>query len=312
MSHDSDRTAALMTPAMLAQLRMKGKPEAAASPAAWLNQLAADAGSGHARRLVDLRKTLESQSREWSHTQVQSALASALELLPSLDFNLLQPKGWLARATGKGREEAAGFAKQADRIGGAVESFTEEVHALRKTHQIQAAAQERTLGEFETEIKALEQIIEQGSRWLQDMRSQLRVRQSQGPDEAAREAIAQDEKRCELLVDRVKLLRAATSAARHAQDLCRTGMERRGALLQALQQCIETEVEAWQQRMAPLAAEAGKGAAVTAGVDGARQAHQQLEGGLQEAVRHAKQLAQQQKDLHDELAVLHKPLEAAA
>ncbi len=37
---DSDRTASLMTPSKLAQI----KPKSAVSPAAWLNQMAADAG----------------------------------------------------------------------------------------------------------------------------------------------------------------------------------------------------------------------------------------------------------------------------
>ena len=61
---DEDRTASLMTPAKLAQL--KDRPKPASSPAAWLDQLATDAGSGHVRRLVDLRKTLPAQLRERS------------------------------------------------------------------------------------------------------------------------------------------------------------------------------------------------------------------------------------------------------
>ena len=47
---DFDRTASLMTPAKLAESR----PKVAASPAAWLDQMAADAGHQHVRRLAEL------------------------------------------------------------------------------------------------------------------------------------------------------------------------------------------------------------------------------------------------------------------
>ena len=48
MSEDHDRTASLMTPAKLAQM----KPKAAVSPSAWLDQMAADAGHAHLIRRV--------------------------------------------------------------------------------------------------------------------------------------------------------------------------------------------------------------------------------------------------------------------
>ena len=49
---EQDRTASLMTPAKLAQF----KPKPAASPAAWLDQMAADAGAINMLRLSELRR----------------------------------------------------------------------------------------------------------------------------------------------------------------------------------------------------------------------------------------------------------------
>ena len=54
---DPDRTASLMTPAKLAQ----AAPRAPASPAAWLDQMAAEAGHHHVRRAAELRCDLAAQ-----------------------------------------------------------------------------------------------------------------------------------------------------------------------------------------------------------------------------------------------------------
>lgn len=51
---EPDGTASLMSPAKLAQM----KPKAAATPAAWLNQMAADEGHLHVRRIAELGDVL--------------------------------------------------------------------------------------------------------------------------------------------------------------------------------------------------------------------------------------------------------------
>ena len=59
---DPDRTASLMTPAQLAKV----KPKAPPSPAAWLDQLALDAGHVNVRRIAELQEDLRSQGQEFS------------------------------------------------------------------------------------------------------------------------------------------------------------------------------------------------------------------------------------------------------
>src|SRR5437868_12293781 len=102
---DEDRTASLMTPAKLAA----AKPKAAGSPAAWLNQMAADAAHQHVRRIAELRKDLKVQGKERDYTQITSELARLGKALPKLDFSLLQGHGLWSRVTGKSKSAAAEF-----------------------------------------------------------------------------------------------------------------------------------------------------------------------------------------------------------
>jgi hypothetical protein len=307
---DDDRTASLMTPAKLAQLKVA--PKAAASPAAWLDQLATDAGSGHVRRLIDLRKQLEGQVAEASYAEVRGALEALAGQAGQLDFSQLQPKGWLARATGKGKEQAAGFMAQYERTAKAGEDLKDDVRALQRSVQAQGTAMERTLTELGVELKAIEKIIDQGARWLQDMRNQLKAREALGGDAAALKAVQEDEARCELLVGRLKQLRTASSAAQQAAERCRQQAGRRSTLLERLQQALDGEWTAWQRALAPVVKEARAGAAVTQGVDGARKAEQDLQTCATQAGEDCGQAQSQEQALVAELAALQEPLQAAA
>jgi chromosome segregation ATPase len=307
---DEDRTASLMTPAKLAQLKVQPKP--AASPAAWLDQMAADAGSGHVRRLVDLRKQLETQLRERDTRTLAGACRGLHEALAKLDFALLEPKGWLARATGKGKEAAAGFVSQVDRTGRAAENLADEVRDLQRKQQVQGNAVDRTLVEFEVEVRAIEKIMEQGARWLQDMRNQLKARQAQGGDAAVQEQIRQDTARCELLVARLKQLRTSNSAAQEAAERCRTALSRRAALAESLQKLLDAEWKAVRQKLEPLAERAAASGAATEGLDRARRAQQELQSALQHAAKDCDKLQAQEQAAADVLAGLQGPLQAAA
>lgn len=311
MADESDRTASLMTPARLAQLKVR--PSGAPSPAAWLDQLAADAGSGHVRRLVDLRGQLEAQARDRSYRAVQATVEALGGALQQVDFALLQPKGWLARATGKGKEAGAVFGAQVDRVLRAAEDVKEEVQALQRKQQAQATVTDRTLDEFDVEVKAIEKIIDQGARWLQDMRNQLKEREAKAAGNVGlRQQMEQDAARCELLVARLKLLRAATSAAQQAGERCKAITARRTTLVDSLQQAVAGEWAGWQQRLAPLAAQVVESGSATEGVDGARKVHQELQASLKQAAEDCTQLQGQERALADDLAGLQAPLQAAA
>ena len=311
MSDDSDQTASLMTPAKLAQLRaMKSKP--VASSAAWLDQMAADAGSGHVRRLVELRQQVENQLRERDYGAVLAAVKALGQALQKLDFGLLQPKGWLARATGKGKEEAAGFVDQVEGIGRAAEDLQDEVKALQRRQQALNTALDRTLVEFDVEARAIEKIIDQGARWLQDMRNQLKARQAQTPDAAAQKLIDEDNARCELLVERLKKLRSANSAAHQAREQLAAVAGKRAALQEALQQALEADWKIWQQRLEPLAGQARQGAGASGALDEPRAAHQELQLCLKQIGRDCQQMQAQEEALAREVAAAREPLLAAA
>lgn len=306
-----DRTASLMTPAKLAQLKMR--PQPAASPAAWLDQLAADAGSGHARRLVDLRRQLETQVQERDYQALRSALRAWYEDLEKLDFDLLQPKGWLARTLGRAKEEAAGFGAGHRRIVRGGEELAQEVKALQRRQQAQDGATERTLVEVDVEVRALEKIMEQGTRWLQDMRGQLKARAAvQGSDAALQQQVREDTARCELLVGRLKQLRAAVAAAQRAVERCKKAAGRRDALLESLQQALDGEWKGWLARLEPVAAEAVASGSAGAGLRQARISHQELQQCVKQADKDCSQLQKREEALAAELAALQEPLQAAA
>lgn len=305
---DDDRTASLMTPAKLAQLKVQPKP---VTPAAYLDQLAADAGSGHIRRLIDLRQQLEAQLRDREYRGVAGAARALHDALAEVDFSLVQPRGWLARATGKGKEAVAGFRAQHQRVKHAGEDFAEHVDAVRKRQQSDPAI-DRMLLEVEVEIRALEKIMDQGARWLQDMRNQLKARQAQGGDAAAQAQMREDTARCELLVARLKQLRAASAAAQQVVEQFRGAATRRASFCASLQQVLDEPAKAWRHRAAKVAEQAAETGSAAQGIEEAREALQELQSALQRAMQDAGAVQAQEQALADATAALGEPLQAAA
>jgi hypothetical protein len=171
---------------------------------------------------------------------------------------------------------------------------------------------ERTLGEFDVELKAIEKIIDQGARWLQDMRNQLKAREAAGGDAAAQKSMQEDAARCELLVARLKQLRTASSATQQVAERCRQQAGGRAGLLERLQQALDGEWAAWQRALAPVLKEAKAGGAAAPGVDGARRAGEELQACAAQAGQECEQLQAQEQALAGELAALQEPLRAAA
>lgn len=306
---DEDRTASLMTPAKLAQL--KARPQPAASPAAWLDQLAADAGSGHVRRLVDLGQQLHNQVRERRYGGLTAAVDELAGALGALDFSLVQPRGWLARATGKAKDAVAGYLAQHERILSKCEDLADEVRDLQKKQQAHDTATGRTLMEAEVEVKAIEKIMDQGARWLQDMRGQLKAREAQGGDAAVQQQIADDTRRCELLVNRLKQLRTASSATTAAVERCRAMARSRASVVASLQQLVDGEVKACQGRLVKVAEEV-QASGSAEDTSKARKAQEGLQGTLEQAGRDCRGLDSQERLLGEELEALQAPLQAAA
>lgn len=305
---DDDRTASLMTPAKLAQLQTRPRPQA--TPAAWLDQLASDAGSGHVRRLLELRQQVQQQAGG-GEAAVASALASLASALLGVDFALLQPKGWLARATGRGKADGAAFVAQAQRAESAGEDLADEARALQKKQAAQAGTLDRALLEIEVELRAIEKIMDQGARWLQDMRGNIREREKQGGDATVQKQVAEDTARCELLVARLKQLRAATTAAHALVDQGRAATQARAALASSMQDVLQASWASWRQKLAPLVDAATAGGA-TDGVDRAREVQQKLLDVLRAAGEECAGVAEREQAFVQAVAALEAPLQAAA
>jgi hypothetical protein len=306
---DDDRTASLMTPAKLAQLKVR--PQAAASPAAWLDQMAADAGSGHVRRLLELRQQLETVVRagEGELRPLATACQHLHDALERVEFAQLQSRGWLARATGKGKQAAAAFAQQCERMQRAAEELNDQLKGLARKQSAQAAI-DRMLLQFGAEVRALEKIMEQGTRWLQDMRSQLKTRVAAAVDPAAQQQVDEDNARCEVLVERLKRLRAVVSATQQAMQRSSAALAGRADAVDSVQQLLDREWKAVRQKIAAVA-DARSGPA-SADVDRAGRARKGLQGLLQQAGQDCGAAQANEQAAADALAALQAPLQAAA
>ena len=302
---DSDRTASLMTPAKLAQV----KPKAPVSPAAWLDQMASDAGHTHVRHIADLQEDLRAHVRGQDFSTLAAELAALAQALPTLDFGLLQSRGWWARATGKGRGAGGEFAGQVERIEQALQALSAQDQALRKK-QLQMAGTDRALLELDVESRALEQIIDQGTRWLQDMRAQLKVREAAPADPEARRQIEDDTARCELLVARLKLLRSIASGAQHARQQAQDTAGRRSALMKLLQRALSADVKEWRTDVSALTRSLEDSPSERS-LDAAMASHRDLQLCIKQAVADCTQLQLEEKALAEQLATLDSHLHAA-
>jgi hypothetical protein len=302
---DSDRTASLMTPAKLAQVQ----PKAPVSPAAWLNQMASDAGHAHVRHIADLQEDLRAHAQGEDFSSVAGELATLAQALPRLDFGLLQPRGWWARVTGKDRGTGGEFAGQVERIDEALQALTAQNQVLRKK-QLQMAGADRALLELDVESRALEQIIDQGTRWLQDMRNQLKARQSAGADADALRQIDDDTARCELLVARLKLLRAIASAAQQARQQAQETAARRTALMKTLQRALDADVKEWRADLSAVTRSV-EGSGPARSLETAMASHRDLQLCIKQAVADCAELQANEKALKEQIAALASHLHAA-
>lgn len=310
MKNDDDHTASLMTPAKLAQVA--NKPKAPVSPAAWLDRMASDAGHQHVRRLAELRADLQVQATRRDFAPLTADLKGVADALPKLDFGVLQQKGgFLSRLSGKNKTVIAEFAAQFDRIEETMEKFAQQAKSLQGKQGEQASGTDRTLVEFEVEFRGIEKIIDQGARWLQDMRNQLKQREAEAGDEAARQQVREDAQRCELLVARLKLLRALSSAAQQSHQQAQETAARRASLLQSLQANMASRTRDWRSRITPLANAARDGESPGLSLEGPMDSHRDLQLCVKDAIADCAQLQAHEKALAEGLEAMGEPLKAA-
>ncbi|HZY20142.1 MAG TPA: hypothetical protein VFE82_16855 [Ramlibacter sp.] len=310
MSSTDDRTASLMTPAKLAQVQ--GAARAPVDATAFLDRMATDVGHQHLRRLSQLRSDLASSIRTAKEASALPAMHRLAEELEMLDFAPLKAGGWWAGLTGRRHTAGEAFAarfEEADRVAQGLVTTLGSVH---KRQQALGASSERMLLEFEVEYRALDKIMDQGTRWLQDMRAQLRARGGDitGDPDVQRQ-LAQDGARCDLLLERLKLLRAVASAARQAHEELRAAAARRAGIMKAAVGALSGQVQGWRGRVGGLAALAPAGKAGRAAVDEAAQVHGQVLQRLHELLVEGAELKLQENACAQALAQLDEQLGAA-
>ena len=288
-----DPTASLMSPAKLARV----KPKAVTTPGAWLTQMAADAGHMHVKRIGELGELLRGQARMPGLAAIATRLEKLADDLPDLDFSLLEQRGWWARTSGKGRVTSPKFATQFEEVGSEAGELATAAKTLGAGQLADAAQVERVLVELDAEYRAVEKIIDQGALWLQDMRNQIKGREAAATEPQSHRAVLEDSARCDILVDRLKLLRALCNACAPVPEAARALLHRRGLVLQALQQSLAPEVDDWYAVLAPVATAAAEGKSPTESVQPQLDAHKDLLTTLKNAIFACQQLLAQEQEL---------------
>jgi hypothetical protein len=179
---------------------------------------------------------------------------------------------------------------------------------VHKQQQELSAGADVAIVELGVEYHAIDKIIDQGARWLQDMRSQLKSRGA-AADPAAQEQARQDTERCEILVARLKALRALSSAIQQSHQHAQGAAARRLALVQLLRQGLAGRIKSWRARLSAVAAAVRAGGAAQ-DLDASMEAHRDLQLCVKQAVADCGHLQTQEKLLADSLAALATQLEA--
>lgn len=304
---NTDRTASLMTPSKLAQVSRDKLP---ATSNAWLNQMASDAGHTHLSRLAELEGVLRSHARTRQYVPLGSDIDGLVAALPDVDFGLLEPVGWWARATGKGLSAGAEFAARFADADKAARQLAARTHGLTQKQGSETGITDRTLVEFDVELQAIDKIVEQGGRWLDDMRSQLDARQHEAADEAARQQLRDDTLRCDILTTRLKLLRGVSAAAGQARDCAVLAATRRSDFLEMIRQALDSDVAAWQEQLSTLATRASREKSPTLDIAAATESHRGLALCMKQAASDFTELQEAEKALANSLVMLKAQLEA--
>jgi|JI6StandDraft_1071083.scaffolds.fasta_scaffold93045_2 hypothetical protein len=311
---DHERTAALMVPSKLAEM----VPVKKATP--WFDQPAAHVGEVQIDHLAATLDALRVSHRSDSTGALEDALRNWQKQHDELRFDGLQIRGWWGRATGKSKSAGAEFAEQVARLVALQTHVDAQGSQFQDEIASRAAADEHVLIDAELDLRALDDLVEKGAKWLQDMQAELKKRHAAALDDAGRQGVRRDAARCEALVPRLKALRALGASTRKVILLLREAHALRQSQVQLLSRDLHAAARAWRGRLVSLAAAVEDGTnGPELSLEGPQEMHSQLGKQLQKANDGLSQLraveAQWESALPlmaDSLAVLREPGRAAA
>jgi hypothetical protein len=292
---DFDRTASILSPAKLAQV----KPLAAVSPAAWLDQPPAEAGRQSLLRLHDLQSQLAAALTSSDDLELAAALEQLAQSIAQVDFSLLRTRGWLARAMGRDHSAGVQFSSRFEQAADAAAALAQRLKDLQGKALAQASAADRRLVELEVECVALDTAISQGTAWVQDVRAR------------AEAATPQDRARCDALAQRLGLLAAVAGAGRQARAHGQALQERRATVRLAVHQAMGGPVRAWRGRTSVLANTSQDALPAQSELEAPAQAQRDLEAQLRQLAAESSHLPALEAALAASLCALSVPLAAA-
>lgn len=253
---DHERTAALMVPSKLAEM----VPAKKSTP--WFEQPATQVGEVQIDHLAATLEALRVSLRTDSTGPLGDVLRNWQQRHDELSFEGLQVRGWWGRATGKSKSAGAEFAEQVARLVALQAQAETQGTQFQDEHVSRAAEDERLMIDAELDLRALDDLVEKGAKWLQDMQAELKRRHVAALDDAARQGVRRDVARCEALVPRLKALRALGASTRKVIVPLREAQALRQVQVQLLSRDLHAAARAWRGRLVSLAA------AVEEGVNG--------------------------------------------
>jgi hypothetical protein len=140
--------------------------------AAWIQELLGDVHDTHVPRLAQLAAQLQSGAFEWDSAALAQALTTLHSAGRELQVRHLR-QGWLARLLGRHRAPAARFAAAYERIVACAARLKMEAAELAGGLKPHLAGARRVLVELEMECKALQQEVDRGVTWLQELVTQM-------------------------------------------------------------------------------------------------------------------------------------------
>ncbi len=275
---DHERTAALMVPSKLAEM----VPAKKSAP--WFDQPAAQVGEVQMEHLAATLEALQQSQRNDSAGALEDALRNWQQRHEELSFEGLQVRGWWGRATGKSKNAGAEFADQVAKLVALQGNVDAQGGQFQDENTRRAAADERLMIDAELDLRALDDLVDKGAKWLQDMQAELKRRHAAALDDAARQAVRRDVARCEALVPRLKALRALGAATRKVILPLREAQSLRLTQGQLLLRDLSGAARAWRGRLVSLAAAVEDGAnGPELSLEGPQEVHSQLGKQLQKS-----------------------------
>jgi hypothetical protein len=240
--------------------------------AAWIQEQLADLQDTQVRRLAQLRSQLQSETFEWDSVALGQAVTTLNSSCREIHFEDLR-LGWFARKMGKHKAPYARFVAAYERMVACAVRMKTVAAKLVVDHKTHSASAKRVLLELGIERKGLQEEVDQGVTWLQDMCVQLNALGEQGSTDPQLPRLAGA---AQAFTQSFKALQSAASIAEELGVRGQSLLDRRAALLEQVRADSEFFEKSWVRAIGKVAGDVKAGRTSFPGIGDAVEAHDEL------------------------------------